>query len=112
MFGYPNEFSQVILNILQNARDALLERKVSGGQVSILSSASAENCKAVVAIADNAGGIPINILDKIFEPYFSTKGLQGTGIGLYMLKTIIGTNMGGQLTVSNTDQGAEFRIEV
>ena len=110
LFGYPNEFSQVILNILQNARDALLEHNVSDGQVVIVS--SIENGKVVVTITDNAGGIPVNIIDKIFEPYFSTKGLQGTGIGLHMSKNIIETNLGGRLTVSNRDQGAEFRIEI
>jgi len=110
IFGYPNEFSQVLLNILQNARDAILECKISNGVVSIAS--SIENGKLLVTISDNAGGIPDDIIDKIFEPYFSTKGIMGTGIGLNMSKNIIETNMGGRLTVRNTDEGAEFRIEV
>lgn len=108
--GYPNEFSQVALNILQNARDALKERKIRDALITI--SCFIEDGKTVTTITDNAGGIPEDIIDKIFEPYFSTKGVQGTGIGLYMSKNIIESNMGGKLSVRNLDGGAEFRIEV
>ena len=67
----------------------------------------------MLTIADNAGGIPEEIMDKIFDPYFTTKGPdKGTGIGLFMSKTIIEKNMNGTLGVRNTEQGAEFRIEV
>jgi signal transduction histidine kinase len=60
-----------------------------------------------------AGGIPEEIFDKIFDPYFTTKGPQkGTGVGMFMSKNIIEKNMGGRLSVRNTDNGAEFRIEV
>ena len=108
--GYPNEFAQALLNILQNARDALMERMVPEGEIAIAS--SVEGGRSVVTIADNAGGIPEKDIDRIFEPYFSTKGLQGTGIGLYMTKNIIENSMGGRITVRNTGKGAEFRIEV
>jgi PAS domain S-box-containing protein len=109
--GYPNEFSQVLLNILINARDALLERQVATPRVVI--TVGTEGGRAVVTVADNAGGIPEEIMDKIFDPYFTTKGPQaGTGVGLFMSKTIIEKNMGGKLSVRNRESGAEFRIEV
>jgi signal transduction histidine kinase len=109
--GYPNEFAQVLLNILNNARDALLARDQGEPAITIALQEAAG--RTVVTIRDNAGGIPEEILDKIFDPYFSTKGPeQGTGLGLFMAKTIIETNMGGTLTVRNAGDGAEFRIEV
>ncbi len=109
--GYPNEFAQVLINILNNARDALIEKKIDDPRVTI-TIWSEDGC-AVVTIADNAGGIPEEILDKIFDPYFTTKGPQlGTGVGLFMSKAIIEKNMRGRLTVRNIDNGAEFRITV
>lgn len=109
--GYPSQFAQVILNILFNARDAMLEREVAKGRIQIESSWQDE--KLVLTIRDNAGGIPDNILDKVFDPYFTTKGPdRGTGIGLFMAKAIIEKSMGGRITACNHDDGAEFRIEV
>jgi PAS domain S-box-containing protein len=109
--GYQNEFAQVFLNILNNARDAIIEREIADARVTI-TICSDGNC-AVVTVADNAGGIPDEVVNKVFDPYFTTKGPQlGTGIGLFMSKTIIEKNMGGRLTVRNTGTGAEFRIEV
>ena len=109
--GYPGEFTQVLLNILINARDAFRTRKIGSPKISIR--LSTEGSKTVLTIADNAGGIPEAIIDKIFEPYFTTKGPdQGTGIGLFMCKTIIEKNMDGALTARNVGDGAEFRIEV
>jgi len=111
VFGCPNEFSQVILNILVNAKDALLERKVERPMVVVR--LFRENGRAVLTIADNAGGIPLDIMDKVFDPYFTTKGPdKGTGIGLFMSKTIVEQSMNGTLSVRNTEDGAEFRIEV
>lgn len=108
--GYPNEFSQVILNILLNARDALLEHNQIDGLITVTS--ATENGNPIITISDNAGGISEDIIDKIFEPYFSTKGVMGTGIGLYMSKNIIENNMGGRLSVRNNSEGAEFKIEI
>jgi len=94
-----------------NARDALVEHAVDKPLISI--HVFAEGSTSVVTITDNAGGISEEILGRIFDPYFTTKGPdKGTGIGLYMAKTIIEKNMGGRLTVRNTSSGAEFRIEV
>lgn len=110
--GYANEYSQVLLNILLNCRDAFAERNIDRQRI-VTITVFKENNKSVVTIADNAGGIPEDIVDKIFDPYFTTKGPdQGTGIGLYMAQAIIDKNMGGRLTVSNTADGAEFRVEV
>ena len=111
IFGYPNEYSQALLNILVNARDALIENHSEDALILIQSFAEGE--KTVVTITDNAGGIADEIIDRLFDPYFTTKGPdKGTGIGLYMSMTIIEKNMGGHLTVRNTGSGAEFRIEV
>ena len=106
-----DEFVQALLNILNNARDAFRERGTDDPRVTI--TICTEGDRSVVTISDNAGGIPEEIMGKIFDPYFTTKGpQQGTGIGLFMSKAIIEKNMGGRLTVRNTGQGAEFRIEV
>jgi len=111
IYGYRNEFAQALLNILNNARDALTERNIDAPKVTI--TIGTENNKAVVTVADNAGGIDKEIMGKIFDPYFTTKGPQsGTGVGLFMSKAIIEKNMGGRLVAHNTANGAEFRIEV
>ena len=110
--GYANEYSQVLLIILLNCKDAFEESNIDR-QRYITITVSRENDNSVVTVADNAGGIPEEIIDKIFDPYFTTKGPdKGTGIGLYMAKNIIEKNMGSKLTVRNMADGAEFRIEV
>jgi len=109
--GYPKEYTQVLLNILANARDALNETKTAKPRLKICGCVEGNN--VVVTIADNAGGIPETIIGKIFDPYFSTKGANGgTGVGLYMSKNIIEKNMGGRLGARQIDNGSEFRIEV
>jgi len=109
--AFRNEFAQVLLNIFNNAGDALAGRARIDSKITI--TFGSEEDYTVVTIADNAGGIPEEIMHKIFDPYFTTKGpQQGTGLGLYMSKNIIEKNMGGKLTVQNIADGAEFRIEV
>lgn len=108
-FGYPNEFSQVLLNLLNNSLDAIREKKPAQPTVRIR--VFPENSRATITITDNAGGIDPKIMHKIFDPYFTTKEM-GTGIGLYMAKTIIEKNMGGKLSARNIDDGTEFRIEL
>lgn len=111
VLGFPNEYSQVILNILLNARDTFEERNIDDARVVIR--VSSRDGTSVVTISDNAGGVPDYIIDKIFDPYFTTKGPdKGTGIGLFMAKTIIEKNMHGRLSVRNTGDGAEFAVEV
>jgi signal transduction histidine kinase len=111
IFGYRNEFAQVLLNILYNAKDALMERGTADPLVKI--TIGSEGDHAVVTVADNAGGIADEIMERIFDPYFTTKGPQGgTGVGLFMSKSAIEKNMGGKLVARNIGDGAEFRIEV
>ncbi|MFA7403062.1 MAG: PAS domain-containing sensor histidine kinase [Pelobacteraceae bacterium] len=109
--GYPNEYAQALLNIIINAKDALLESQTLQPLISMR--ISEENGRSIVTILDNGGGIREDILPKIFDPYFSTREQgKGAGIGLYMSKMIIEKNMNGRLTASNVDGGAEFRIEL
>ena len=109
--GYPHEYAQVLMNILVNAQDALVQNKVEDAQIAIHTFSEAG--RSVVTITDNAGGVPNEIINKVFDPYFTTKGPdKGMGVGLYMAKTIIEGNMVGRLNVRNIGSGAEFRIEV
>ena len=108
--GFPNEYSQVILVILNNAKDALLERKIKEKQIEI--NLEKEKNRTILKITDNAGGIDAKVMDKIFNPYFTTKEDKGTGVGLYMSKMIIEKNMKGKLSFGNTKKGAEFKIEI
>ncbi len=109
--GFPNEFSQVVLNILNNAKDAIIENNIGSGKV-LINVEKIDN-KATISVIDNAGGIPNDILEKVFNPYFTTKEEgKGTGIGLYMSKNIIETNMNGKLLVENIENGAKFVIIV
>ncbi|MGB5791598.1 cache domain-containing protein [Poseidonibacter sp.] len=108
---YLNEYEQVLLNIIKNAKDALIEKEVKNPTITI--TAYEENDYVVLFIEDNAGGITVEPIGKIFEPYFTTKDdTHGTGIGLYMSKIIIDKNMKGKLRVRNTKNGAKFGIHV
>jgi PAS domain S-box-containing protein len=106
--GFSNEYSQVVLNIISNAKDAIIAKGI-GGEIKI--DLFCEDDSAIVGIKDNAGGIPEKIINNIFDPYFTTKERKkGTGIGLYMSKLIIENHMGGRIDAQNIDAGAEFRI--
>ena len=103
---YKNEIMQVFLNIIKNAEDAFANEITSP---SITLQTKEYDSYVEVRIADNAGGIPLDIQKKIFEPYFTTKGKQhGTGLGLYMSKTIIQDHSSGTIEVKNIDDGAVF----
>ncbi len=106
LFLYKNEMIQVLLNLLKNAQEALAER--DGAKIKIKIDEEGDTAK--VYIKDNAGGIKEENMEKIFEPYFSTKEHQGTGLGLYMSKMIIEEHMDGELSVNNSEEGAEFVI--
>ncbi|HFU74312.1 MAG TPA: HAMP domain-containing histidine kinase, partial [Helicobacteraceae bacterium] len=108
---YRNELMQVLLNILKNAKDALIEKEVHPAMIHIK---TAEDDTALhIEICDNAGGIASDVIDKIFEPYFTTKeSNSGTGLGLYMSRTIIQEHFMGQLECYNEDGGACFKIVI
>jgi len=111
VLGFSNEFSQVVLNIINNARDVLLDRQVPDPVIRI--ACRCEGKTGIVTIGDNAGGIPEELLDKVFDPYFTTKAKsQGTGLGLYMAKMILSKGMGGHLMAHNAGNGAEFVMEI
>lgn len=109
VLGYPNEFKQVILNILTNAKDVLSEKERKEIDITI----HFKDNKTSIEIGDSGGGIEKQYMQKIFDPYFTTKEKgHGTGIGLYMSKTIIEDNMNGKITAKNHINGALFTIEL
>lgn len=109
IYGYKNEYSQAVVNIISNAKDILIDRKINNPQIKIYVKKS---IKPILYIEDNAGGIEKDVIKKIFDPYFTTKFDYGTGIGLYMTKLIIEDKMDGLIKVKNAEEGAIFSIEV
>jgi PAS domain S-box-containing protein len=109
--GNESELSQVIINILNNAKDILKEKKVKEPWVKIeLNKCAEESC---FTIEDNGGGIPDDVMPRIFDPYFTTKHQsQGTGLGLHMSYRIITESFKGKLSVENTENGAKFFISL
>lgn len=106
--GFPNEFSQVVINLLINCRDAFDSLDIREKNVTI--SIEDELDEVVIMISDNAGGFPTEIIEKVFEPYFTTKA-EGTGVGLYMSKMII-EHMDGTILANNTNDGAAITIKL
>jgi chemotaxis methyl-accepting protein methylase/signal transduction histidine kinase len=107
VYGFPGEISQVIINILNNALDAFEERNIKNAEIRI--KAWLKDEKHNLSIRDNAGGIPEDVQNKIFDPYFTTKS-KGTGIGLYMSKMIIEKSMQGNIEYQPIENGSEFTI--
>ena len=108
---YPNELKQVVLNLIKNAEDALLDNKIKDPYIKIKTYEKGD--KYILEVLDNAGGIPQDIMSKIFDPYFSTKTKKdGTGLGLYMSKIIIEEHCGGKLEIENHKDGALFRVVI
>jgi signal transduction histidine kinase len=107
--GSSNEFSQVILNLLSNAKYINLARNTEKPFIQIKT--TVESNKIIILVEDNAGGISIDPIEKIFEPYISTKeNKNGTGLGLYIAKKIVCEKLKGDIKVSNTIQGAKFEL--
>jgi len=108
---FKNEFVQVILNIVNNAKEQFIEKGTEDAQIVMKSYDRGD--MAVIEISDNAGGIDENIIDKIFDPYFSTKfDKNGTGLGLHMSRNIIEQHYRGRIYAQNIENGAKFIIEV
>ena len=108
-YGYPNEMAHALLNIMNNARDALKEKGFGSKKIRI--DVRKEGTDILIEICDNAGGIPEEILPRIFDPYFSTKNEKnGTGLGLYMTNVIITDHMGSKIEARNSEEGACFLI--
>ncbi|MCI4624884.1 MAG: PAS domain-containing sensor histidine kinase [Candidatus Magnetoovum sp. WYHC-5] len=119
ILGYPNEFKQVIINLINNARDSIIEKRKKSqnpemvGHININLEPTFQQNKHYIVInfSDDGIGIPNNLISRIYEPYFTTKEQgKGTGLGLYMAKTIIEKNMAGKLSVINNKDGATFVI--
>jgi signal transduction histidine kinase/ABC-type nitrate/sulfonate/bicarbonate transport system substrate-binding protein len=109
-YGYKSELGQVILNILNNAKDAFLVRNIEDKYIKIQLVKTSDEILCIL-IEDNAGGIPNDIINKVFDPYFSTKSSKnGTGLGLYIAKIIITDHFKGKINAENIDKGVKFEI--
>ncbi len=113
-FGSKNLLCQVFLNLFSNAKDALVSKDIEEKKVWV--SVKQQNHTIVIMICDNAGGVPPQIMEKIFDPYFTTKHQsQGTGLGLYMSRMILQNHFDGSLQVHNTtssEAGACFCVDI
>jgi len=105
------ELSQVVINLINNSKDAIVQNKINNGWIKITQ--KTEKNYLIIIVEDNGGGISKDIMTKIFDPYFTTKHqYQGTGLGLYMSKTMIEKHLNGKLEVKNGKNGAIFTIKL
>lgn len=107
IYANKNEFSQVLMNLIINAKDAIEDNNIKNGKIEVI---LIKDKKVKIEVKDNAKGIPNYLLNEIFNPYFTTKDERGTGIGLYLSKVIIEEKMKGKLYATNSNQGAIFTI--
>lgn len=111
LYGFPQDLKQILLNLLNNAKDAITLNSISSGKILIKAEYTDNQEKILIKVEDNGGGINKDYIDKIFEPYFTTKHKsQGTGIGLYMSKQIVEKHLGGTITVSSSNTNTCFNI--
>jgi len=111
IISLQSEFQQVILNIINNAKEAIQSNNIENGYIKIKTKVF--DATGVITIEDNAKGIPEDVMSRIFEPYYTTKEQgKGTGIGLYISNEIIAKHMKSKIDVYNTDVGAKFEIKL
>lgn len=111
VLGVTNEFTQIIINLINNSKDAFIKNGILFREINI--SAKKEGEFAVIELSDNAGGIPKDVLDRIFEPYFTTKHKsRGTGLGLFMSKMICEQGLGGSMDVVSKKNETAFTIKI
>ncbi|KJR40162.1 PAS/PAC sensor signal transduction histidine kinase [Candidatus Magnetoovum chiemensis] len=112
IIGSSNIFTQIVISILNNALDIFKERNVNAPFINIKAKKEYDG-KTVITIADNGGGIDKEIIDNIFDPYFTTKfRFRGKGLSLYFARALLEQDMNGSLTVRNTEYGADFILEI
>ncbi len=110
---YQNELVQCLINILKNSIDAFKENSELSETPKYLTVDVTKDTNSIsLSLEDNAGGIKQEVIKKVFEPYFSTKAKNGTGLGLYMTKTIIEEHLGGKITLTSQDAGTKMLIEL
>jgi len=111
VFGYRNELQQVVLNLINNSYDVLTEKEPEYKFIEIAVEYDMDNI--AINVCDSGGGIPEEIINEVFEPYYTTKGPEsGTGLGLYMARTLIEKHFNGSIVVTNNDCGACFTVKV
>ena len=112
IYGYENEFKQVLLNIINNAKSKIIEKNgLNGDKGNITINITNNDKYSNIEIIDDAGAIPQDIITSIFDPYFTTKK-EGTGFGLYMAKVIIEDKMNGKITVKNDNEKVKFMLKL
>lgn len=110
LFSNESLIQQVLLNLLSNARDAILSRTPEDPKIML--GVSSDETSIHISVEDNGGGIEEKLMDKVFEPYFSTKSLNGTGLGLHIVKTIVEKQLEGSVKLVNVKGGAQFTISL
>lgn len=110
LYVYPNEFKHVLLNLIKNAEDAWVENAPADATVTIRAQMRGGAC--VISVSDHCGGIDAALLPGLFDKHVSSKGDQGSGLGLYMSKMMITEHMGGRIRAFNIDGGARFEVEL
>jgi len=106
---FNKDLEHILINLFSNARDAFEDREMENKEIKLTAFAKGDDC--LIEVSDNAGGIPNGVIEKIFNPYFTTKEQgKGTGLGLYMSKKILTETIGGHIDVCNTHDGAKFTI--